>query len=112
MTPNEFKIKYPEYSHLEGNDLWDTMEQVLLNCSSRLTADPNRIPVYHDPVSLPIVDENGVERMAIIQVEDEYATAWLDEDGNKVMLEKPVKINKNSATTSYRFVILDAQENR
>jgi hypothetical protein len=23
MTPNEFKIKYPEYSNLEGDILWD-----------------------------------------------------------------------------------------
>lgn len=30
MTPNEFKLKFPQYSHLEGDDLWDKMTDVVL----------------------------------------------------------------------------------
>ena len=30
MTVKEFKEKYPEYAHLEGDELWDTMTLILL----------------------------------------------------------------------------------
>jgi hypothetical protein len=30
MTTQEFKLKYPEYSHLEGDSLWNTMEDMAI----------------------------------------------------------------------------------
>lgn len=30
MTTKEFKIKYPHLSHLEGNDLWNAMEDAYI----------------------------------------------------------------------------------
>jgi hypothetical protein len=30
MTVQEFKLKYPEYSHLEGDSLWNTMEDMFI----------------------------------------------------------------------------------
>jgi len=38
MTPQEFKERYPQYIKLEGNELWDTMEDVL-----------SRLPQYQLP---------------------------------------------------------------
>lgn len=42
MTPNEFKEKYPEYAHLEGDALWDTMTNVLIRDGyfKTITFDP------------------------------------------------------------------------
>lgn len=31
MTPNEFKIKYPQYKDLEGDELWNIMELMFLH---------------------------------------------------------------------------------
>jgi hypothetical protein len=31
MTPSEFKITHPEYSHLEGIDLWNKMEDTFIS---------------------------------------------------------------------------------
>lgn len=39
MTTKEFKDKYPHYSHLEGNDLWNAMEDSLLQTGDSWTAD-------------------------------------------------------------------------
>ena len=39
MTTKEFKDKYPHYSHLEGDDLWNAMEFMLLQSSDSWTAD-------------------------------------------------------------------------
>lgn len=30
MTTKEFKEKYPEFAHLEGDELWDKMEDMLV----------------------------------------------------------------------------------
>jgi len=39
MTTEEFKIKYPHLSHLEGNDLWNAMEDSLLYEKSKNLID-------------------------------------------------------------------------
>ena len=31
MTTEEFKIRYPQYSHLENDALWDKMTEVFIN---------------------------------------------------------------------------------
>ena len=96
MTPKEFKIKYPQYSHLEGNELWDKMTTVLLESSNTLTADPNRKITY---VTYEI---NGME----ISIEDDNKTIWLTNEGHQCMII-PEKINLESVTESCRFEILD-----
>lgn len=42
MTPQQFKEKYPEYSHLEGDSLWNMMENTLL-IEKRLKLMKNKI---------------------------------------------------------------------
>lgn len=39
MTPKEFKQKYPEFYHLEGKELWNKMEDMLLEQENSWTAD-------------------------------------------------------------------------
>ena len=43
MTTNEFKEKFPEYSHLEGNELWDAMTEHMASCTQPIDLSK---PVY------------------------------------------------------------------
>lgn len=98
MAPNEFKIKYPQYSHLEGDKLWDKMTLVLLqNSDNVLTADPNREIIYKK------YNINGFE----INMEDESKTIWLTKEGYKCMQVPEIKKPFEPATESYRFDIID-----
>jgi hypothetical protein len=98
MTPKEFKIKYPQYSNLEGDILWDVMIEMLLCSDNVLTADPNREIIYHEPTLLPCGSS--------ISVEDNSTTRWLNSKGEEVKL-KPEPKFVGSATESYRMIILD-----
>ena len=40
MTTEEFKLEYPQHSHLEGDDLWDKMTELILQQDNVLYADP------------------------------------------------------------------------
>ena len=100
MTTEEFKIEYPQYSHLENDALWDKMTEVLLQSDNVLTADPNREIIYHEPIVI-----NGMS----YSVEDEYATVWLNNKGEKVKLKEP-EYFKGNPTESYRCEIIDFGE--
>jgi len=97
MTTEEFKIEYPQYSHLENNALWDKMTEVLLQSDNVLIADPNREIIYHEPVSF-----FGGQ----IFMEDSSTTVWLNNKGEKVKLKEP-EYFKGSPTESYRCEIID-----
>lgn len=97
MTTTEFKIKYPQYSNLEGNELWDTMAEIVLQQDNVLYADPNQEKIYHEPITL----ENGI----IVKVEDSSTTRWLNNKGEEVKVREE-KI-KYPQTESYRVEIID-----
>lgn len=97
MTTEEFKIKYPNYAHLEGDELWDKMTLVLLESDNVLHADPNREIIYHDPVTI-----NGIK----LSVEDDSTTRWLNNKGEEVKL-KEVDYFKGNPTESYKVEIIN-----
>lgn len=103
MTPNEFKEKYPQYKHLQGDVLWDVMTKMVpkLENWKTLTADPNRKIEYLPPVELA----NGMS----VSIEDDSKTVWLDEEGNKVKFEE-IKPKHYKDNTSYKMVIWDASK--
>ena len=39
MTVSEFKLKYPEHANLEGDELWNKMEDVMLENSKPATPE-------------------------------------------------------------------------
>lgn len=97
MTKTEFKIKYPQYAHLEGNELWDTMTEVVLQQDNVLHADPNQVKTYHEPIILA----NGVS----LKVEDSSTTRWLNNKGEEVkVIEEKIKYPQ---TESYRIEMID-----
>jgi hypothetical protein len=63
-----------------------------------LSADPNRRIVYGEPVKLI----SG----AVIMVEDDPTTRWLNSEGEEVKVEQERKFSGKS-TTSYKMVIVD-----
>lgn len=108
MTPKEFKITNPEYKDLQGDALWDKMEDVLLESNNTLTADPNREIHYHDAISVPTAQLDGTVKEMSIQVEDDTKTVWLNSAGEKVKIKEIKSIGK--ATESYRMAIWDASK--
>ena len=111
MTPKEFKEKYPQYKDLEGDALWDKMEDVLLGLGNVLTADPNREVVYHEPFNINVLQDNGEYATFAVYEEDSFKTVWLDKDGNKVNYVMGCDpYDKEHPTESYRMVIWDANK--
>jgi len=97
MTTTEFKIKYPKYSALEGDELWDKMTETLLHSNNCLYADPNRDIIYHDPIAI-----DGMS----IQIEDSSTTRWLNSEGEEVIVPSNDSPTEPSHT-SYRMHIID-----
>lgn len=102
MTPNEFKEKYPQYKHLQGDELWDVMTVMIpkLEDWRTLTAEPNREIQYLPSVELV----NG----GTVQIEDDSKTVWLDEKGDKVKLKETTP-EDYKGSTSYEMVIWDGK---
>jgi len=100
MILQEFKTEYPQYAHLEGDDLWDMMTNVAFSKGKVFTADPDREIIYHEPVTVILIDGSPMP----VYMEDETKTVWINERGEKgLLIEKPLKKN----TTSYRMDIID-----
>jgi hypothetical protein len=74
MTPNEFKEKYPTWSHLEGNELWDKMEDVML--LEQIAASP--APPIVDWKGNVIEAEMSVVFISTFIQEQEYRMMYLD----------------------------------
>lgn len=106
MTTKEFKIEYPQYSHLENDALWDKMTEVLLQSDNVLIADPNQVKTYNTHV-LDILQDDGTYKKSTFQIE--FGTRWLNNKGEKVKLKEP-EYFKGHPTESYRCEIIDFGE--
>lgn len=100
MTAVEFKEKYPQYSHLEGDELWDKMTDCFMEKGEVYVADPDREIFYLEPTTL----NNGTE----VFIEDETKTVWINSKGEKGLL-KP-KFPSGSGSESYKMVIWDTSK--
>lgn len=96
MTTTEFKEKYPQYKNLEGDDLWNIMEDTLLKSSNVLIADPQREIIYHDPLEI-----KGVKWF----VEDDNKTRWLNSKGEEIFIKNEKTLKE--PTESYKLEIVD-----
>lgn len=112
MTPKDFKIKYPQYSHLEGDELWNKMEDTLLQSKNVLYADPNQEKVWLNPVKVNILQDSGEYKEFNVVLEDESQTRWLNSEGELVKIGDNFPSSSNgSPTESYSFAIIDFSEN-
>lgn len=101
MRVSEFKLAYPQYSHLEGDQLWDKMTEVFLSTNGVLIADPKQKKVF-----LPSLDIGGIN----VSIEDSSTTRWLNDKGELVRIgEEPYLGDGNH--TSYRMEIIDFSKN-
>lgn len=98
MTTTEFKQKYPQYKDLEGDELWDKMEDNLFEIGEVLYADPNQIKTFHKPIDT----EYGK-----IMIEDSSTTRWVNKDGKLVRVGEPDYPKVEVPTESYSFQIID-----
>lgn len=98
MTPNEFKLRYPEHAHLEGDKLWDKMTESLFLQGEVLTADPKQEKIFHKPIET----EYGK-----ISIEDSSTTRWLNSKGELVRIGELYKPIQKHPTESYRLEIID-----
>ena len=112
MTSTEFKIEYPQYSHLEGDALWDKMTLTLLESDNTLYADPNQIKTYNKSVTLDLPQNDGTYAISHISLEDESTTRWLNSKGELVRVGEPLKPTHNFTTESYRCEIIDFSKDK
>lgn len=88
MNEQEFKIKYPEYSHLEGDELWDMMTTVLGQIGEQ--KDTNEFIEY--------VDNSGHKWHIEKSVEDffKHEPTYKTESYKLILLDlgKDLKLNK------------------
>ena len=111
MNVYEFKDKYPQYANLEGEDLWNKMEDTLLSSDNALYADPNQEKIWLDPIEIPILQEDGTYKNIKVVEEDSSKTRWLNKDGNLVRVgEGAVNKQKGKPIESYRMIIWDASK--
>jgi|SRR3972149_3423212 len=101
MTTQEFKIKYPQHSQLEGNDLWDKMTKSLFETGETLYADPNQVKVYHESIEI-----YGNK----VSIEDSSTTRWLNSKGELVRIGEPDEPTLKNPITSYRMEIINFGE--
>jgi len=113
MTATEFKQKYPQYSHLEGDELWNKMEDSLFEMGEVLYADPNQVKTFHKPCKMDILQDDGVYREMTFTIEDSSTTKWLNKKGELVRVGDPERPKPTQPTESYSFQIIDfSDENR
>lgn len=102
MTTEEYKLQHPEHSHLQGNELWDAMEDSMINTGS----DDN---VFRWKKGDPDIELSAED-------EEEYQKS---KEINKSILnytrifwkafDKQQKITKPLSTV--QFIIFDVSEN-
>lgn len=104
MTTTEFKQKYPQYSHLEGDELWNKMEEYVWENGEQYITDPGRKIFYHEPIII-----NGIP----IEIEDESKTVWINSKGEKVLLKpEELKISAERSYEPYSMVIWDTTDKK
>lgn len=108
MNTIEFKLKYPQYENLEWDALWDMMAEVMLQSSNCLTADPDREIIYHSPVKVNVLQNDGTYAEIKISMEDSSKTVWINPQGERLVLGyDPLGSNNSEIHTSYKFQIID-----
>jgi len=103
MTTTEFKLKYPQYKDLEGDELWNKMEDTLFEIGEVLYADPKQEKVFHEPIET----EYGK-----ITIEDSSTTRWLNSKGELVRIDEPKRLKPTYPTESHSFQIIDFGKKR
>lgn len=98
MTETEFKRDYPQHAHLEGDELWDKMTEVFMECGEVLYADPNQVKIFHEPIET----EYGK-----VSIEDSSTTRWLNKKGGLVTVGEPIRPVSDTPLESYRMEIID-----
>ena len=112
MTPNEFKLKYPQYSHLEGDELWDKMTEVVLQQDNVLYADPTQAKQWLKPITLNLLQDDGTYAKSSVTIEDSSTTRWLNKDGELVRIGESEIPVSTTPTESYSFVIMDFRDEK
>lgn len=102
MTTEEFKIKYANYAHLEGDELWDKMTEVLLESDNLLHADPNQVKTFKTMV-LDLPQNDGSYQKSTIHME--VNTRWLNNKGEEVQVKEIEQIK--NPVESYKCEIID-----
>ena len=85
MTVIEFKERYPQYSHLEGNELWNKMEDVFI-------LEHSAIPFSGEYIEF---EYNGIQFKI-----DKNIDEFFSEKKNTTMME------------SYRYVLIDLSQTK
>lgn len=98
MNTTEFKEKYPQYAHLEGDELWDKMTESFFEEGEVYVADPDREIIYHEAVNIEGIGE--------VLMENSAKTVWINSRGERGLLKERT-IPSEESTTSYSMVILD-----
>lgn len=107
MTTIEFKQKYPQYKDLEGDELWNKMEDTLFEMGEVLYTDPNQVKTFHEPYKMDILQDDGVYREMTFTIEDSTTTRWLNSKGELVRIGEPERPRPIYPTESYSFQIID-----
>lgn len=108
MNTTQFKLVYLQYENLEGDHLWDMMTEVMFQSSNCLTVDPDREIIYHEPVKVNVLQDDGTFAEMKISMEDSSKTVWINSKGEKLVLGyDPLASNNSEGHTSYKFEIID-----
>lgn len=95
MTIEKFKENNPQYAHLEGDALWDTMQNMLLKSNNVLYADPNQEKTYHKPIDT---------EFGKFTFEDSSTTRWLNSKGELVRVgDKNISDNYLYITCAFPY---------
>jgi hypothetical protein len=89
---------------LEGNALWDKMTLSLLDEDFLLTADPNQVKQYLQPVKIDILQDDGTYAKSNITIEDSSTTRWLDKNDNLVRVGDLARPEQKDCTSYSGFI--------
>lgn len=100
MTPEEFKQKYPEYADLEGYELWNKMEDVLVKIGNSWTAD------YSDGYDVIELREDVEFHQNKYWINDATSERITNEEFEKRTRRKHINLTSNPLT-SFSWEIVD-----
>lgn len=107
MNQTEFKLKYPQYSHLGEDALWNMMEDTLLQSGNCLYADPEQIKTFCKQISSDILQNDGTYVKSYLTIEDSSTTRWLNSKGELVRVAEIERPTYKHSLTTYSLEIID-----
>lgn len=110
MTTKEFKDRYPQYAHLEGDTLWDKMTEKFAELANTLYADPDQEKVFHEPIKIDVLQKDYSYVEQTFMIEDSSTTRWLGKDGNLVRIGEIPMSCSNIPKVSYSGVVWDVND--